>query len=193
MCHILQTFVSCTCFFHSTTSYGNKRAQGLISMYHLCRYTINIRETHPTKIGRILERLSFMVLNWEKQFRENNFDVLFCAFTPVFWSPCLAKLCWKLFTQMSHIFHIQVDDELAIFLLCCCSAQPCASHRCGGRGTNNSQNILNDLNITQPVFLTRIDGHSAWANNVAMEKSGMHINPEWIGVKYIYNYQFKFY
>lgn len=38
-----------------------------------------------------------------------------------------------------------------------------------------TKNILNDLNIEQPVFLTRIDGHSAWANNVAMKKSGMHI------------------
>ena len=38
-----------------------------------------------------------------------------------------------------------------------------------------SENILNDLNLKQPVMLTRIDGHSCWVNHVAMEMSGMNV------------------
>ena len=39
-------------------------------------------------------------------------------------------------------------------------------------------NILNDLNLKQPVMLTRIDGHSCWVNDVAMKMSGMNIEAD---------------
>ena len=39
-------------------------------------------------------------------------------------------------------------------------------------------NILNDLNLKQPVMLTRIDGHSCWVNHKAMQLSGMDISQE---------------
>ena len=39
-------------------------------------------------------------------------------------------------------------------------------------------NILNNLNLKQPVILTRIDGHACWVNNVAMEMSGLNIKAD---------------
>ena len=41
-----------------------------------------------------------------------------------------------------------------------------------------SQNILNDLNIKQPIMLTRIDGHSCWVNQIAMHLSGLDVSLE---------------
>ena len=41
-----------------------------------------------------------------------------------------------------------------------------------------SQNILNDLNIKQPIMLTRIDGHSCWVNQIAMNLSGLDVSLE---------------
>ena len=38
--------------------------------------------------------------------------------------------------------------------------------------------VLNDLNIKQPVILTRIDGHSCWGNDVAMKMSGLDIKAD---------------
>ena len=38
--------------------------------------------------------------------------------------------------------------------------------------------ILNDLNVKNPIFLTRIDGHSSWVNDVAMEMSGLHVKAD---------------
>ncbi len=38
--------------------------------------------------------------------------------------------------------------------------------------------ILNSLNLKQPVMLTRIDGHSCWVNSVAMEMSGLNIKAD---------------
>ena len=40
------------------------------------------------------------------------------------------------------------------------------------------QKILNNLNISQPVMLTRIDGHSCWVNQKAMQLSGLDISLE---------------
>ena len=40
------------------------------------------------------------------------------------------------------------------------------------------ENVLNDLNLKQPVMLNRIDGHSCWVNNVAMEMSGLNIEAD---------------
>ena len=40
------------------------------------------------------------------------------------------------------------------------------------------ENILNELHLKQPVMLTRIDGHSCWVNNVAMEMSGLNIEAD---------------
>ena len=37
--------------------------------------------------------------------------------------------------------------------------------------------ILNSLPISQPIMLNRIDGHSAWVNQKAMELSGLDIAP----------------
>ena len=39
-------------------------------------------------------------------------------------------------------------------------------------------NVLNDLNLKQPVMLTRIDGHSCWVNDVAMGMSGLNIEAD---------------
>ena len=39
-------------------------------------------------------------------------------------------------------------------------------------------NILNNLSLSQPVILTRIDGHSCWVNDVAMELSGLNIEAD---------------
>ena len=36
-------------------------------------------------------------------------------------------------------------------------------------------NVLNGLHLKQPVILSRIDGHSCWVNDVAMEMSGLNI------------------
>ena len=36
--------------------------------------------------------------------------------------------------------------------------------------------ILNDLAISQPVMLTRIDGHSCWVNQKAMQLSGLDVS-----------------
>ena len=36
--------------------------------------------------------------------------------------------------------------------------------------------VLDDLPISQPVMLTRIDGHSAWVNKKAMLLSGLDIS-----------------
>ena len=41
-----------------------------------------------------------------------------------------------------------------------------------------SENILNDLNLTQPVMLTRIDGHAGWVNDLAMKMSGLNIDAD---------------
>ena len=41
-----------------------------------------------------------------------------------------------------------------------------------------SENILNDLNLKQPVMLTRIDGHSCWVNKKAMQISGLDVSLE---------------
>ena len=41
-----------------------------------------------------------------------------------------------------------------------------------------NSNILNDLSLIQPVMLTRIDGHSCWVNNVALEMSGLNIEAD---------------
>tara|TARA_Y100000590_G_scaffold468874_1_gene653606 strand:- start:1899 stop:3449 length:1551 start_codon:yes stop_codon:yes gene_type:complete len=38
--------------------------------------------------------------------------------------------------------------------------------------------ILNDLNIKNPVFLTRIDGHSSWVNDISMKLSGLNIKAD---------------
>lgn len=38
------------------------------------------------------------------------------------------------------------------------------------------KNILNDISPNNPIYLTRIDGHSAWVNNVAIEKTGLSIS-----------------
>ncbi|SVC91083.1 uncharacterized protein METZ01_LOCUS343937, partial [marine metagenome] len=40
------------------------------------------------------------------------------------------------------------------------------------------ENVLNELHLKQPVMLTRIDGHSCWVNNVAMEMSGLNIEAD---------------
>ena len=40
------------------------------------------------------------------------------------------------------------------------------------------ENILNELNLPQPIMLTRIDGHSCWVNNVAMKISGLNIEAD---------------
>ena len=37
--------------------------------------------------------------------------------------------------------------------------------------------ILNSLPISQPIMLNRIDGHSAWVNQKAMELSGLDVTP----------------
>ena len=37
--------------------------------------------------------------------------------------------------------------------------------------------ILNTLPIPQPIMLNRIDGHSCWVNQKAMELSGLHVSP----------------
>ena len=37
--------------------------------------------------------------------------------------------------------------------------------------------ILNSLPISQPIMLNRIDGHSAWVNQKAMELSGLNVTP----------------
>ena len=37
--------------------------------------------------------------------------------------------------------------------------------------------LLNDLTISQPVMLTRIDGHSCWVNQKAMHLSGLDVSP----------------
>ena len=36
--------------------------------------------------------------------------------------------------------------------------------------------ILNEISTNNPIYLTRIDGHSAWVNNLAIIKSGIKIN-----------------
>ena len=36
--------------------------------------------------------------------------------------------------------------------------------------------ILNNITSNHPVYLTRIDGHSAWVNNMAIEQSGFTLN-----------------
>jgi len=41
-----------------------------------------------------------------------------------------------------------------------------------------TENILNDLEIAQPVMLTRIDGHSCWVNQHAMYISGLDVSLE---------------
>ena len=33
--------------------------------------------------------------------------------------------------------------------------------------------ILNNLSSNNPIYLTRIDGHSAWVNDVAILKTGL--------------------
>jgi len=43
---------------------------------------------------------------------------------------------------------------------------------------------LNNLNLKQPVILTRIDGHACWVNNVAMEMSGLNIKADPLVEKY---------
>ena len=40
------------------------------------------------------------------------------------------------------------------------------------------ETILNQLNLTNPIMLTRIDGHSCWVNHIAMEMSGLHIKAD---------------
>ena len=40
------------------------------------------------------------------------------------------------------------------------------------------EKVLNDLNLKQPVMLTRIDGHSCWVNDVTMELSGLNIEAD---------------
>ena len=40
------------------------------------------------------------------------------------------------------------------------------------------EDVLNTLNIDQPIMLTRIDGHSCWVNNKAMELSGLDVSIE---------------
>ncbi|MBC8256391.1 MAG: amidohydrolase [Candidatus Marinimicrobia bacterium] len=37
--------------------------------------------------------------------------------------------------------------------------------------------ILNSLPISQPIMLNRIDGHSCWVNQKAMELSGLNVSP----------------
>jgi len=37
-------------------------------------------------------------------------------------------------------------------------------------------NCLDDLNIKQPIYLTRIDGHAAWVNSVAIKKINKTVN-----------------
>ena len=45
---------------------------------------------------------------------------------------------------------------------------------------NNKQyptkNILDKIAPNNPIYLTRIDGHSAWVNNIAIQKTGLTIN-----------------
>ena len=49
---------------------------------------------------------------------------------------------------------------------------------------NNSypnQTLLNELNINNPVMLTRIDGHSCWVNDKAIQMSSLDISSEIFG------------
>ena len=41
-----------------------------------------------------------------------------------------------------------------------------------------SSDILNNLPISQPVMLTRIDGHACWVNQKAMHLSGLNVSSE---------------
>ena len=41
-----------------------------------------------------------------------------------------------------------------------------------------SSDILNSLPITQPIMLTRIDGHSCWVNQKAMHLSGLDVSSD---------------
>ena len=40
-----------------------------------------------------------------------------------------------------------------------------------------TSDILNNLSISQPVMLTRIDGHACWVNQKAMQLSGLDVSP----------------
>jgi len=39
-----------------------------------------------------------------------------------------------------------------------------------------TSDILNDITLDHPIYLTRIDGHSAWVNNLAIIRAGLSIN-----------------
>ncbi|SVD48721.1 uncharacterized protein METZ01_LOCUS401575, partial [marine metagenome] len=41
-----------------------------------------------------------------------------------------------------------------------------------------TSDILNNLHVSQPIILTRIDGHSCWVNQKAMQLSGLDVSLE---------------
>ena len=39
-----------------------------------------------------------------------------------------------------------------------------------------SSNVLNDISPNNPVYLTRIDGHASWVNDIAITRTGLLVN-----------------